>query len=201
MKIYLASKSPRRKELLKQMEVSSEILSIDTPEVVLPNETPTAYSKRVTKEKGDAAWDKITRDHLPLMPVLCADTEVVLDDVILGKPRDAQDAFQMLQRYSGRTHEVITSVGLTFQTYQKIELNKTLVTFSHMTDQDIRHYLMSDNYKDKSGSYGIQSYIGQFISRIEGCFYSVMGLPLHTVRSMLNDLQQDSVWQKSKHES
>ena len=188
MKIYLASKSPRRKELLEQMEVPFEQLLVDTPEIVRPNELPETYSKRITREKLDAAWDKVTQEHLALFPILCADTEVVLDGIILGKPCDENDAFQMIQRYSGQTHEVLTSVGITFHDFQKIEMNKTLVTFSHITDEAIEHYLMSGNYKDKSGGYGIQSYIGQFISRIDGCFYSVMGLPLNTVRELLNDV-------------
>ena len=188
MKIYLASKSPRRRELLQQMEVEFEILVVDTPEIVAPNETPEIYSKRVTQEKMEAAWEKIIQDKLPPMPVLCADTEVILDGIILGKPQNKDEAFQMIKNYAGRTHEVITSVGLKYKTYQKIEMNKTLVTFANMTAPDIEHYLRSDNYKDKAGSYGIQSYIGQFISCIEGCFYSVMGLPLNTVRLMLNDL-------------
>ena len=122
MKLYLASKSPRRRELLEQMEVEFEILPIDTPEVVAPNEASDAYSKRITKEKLDAAWKTIIQDHLPPLPVLCADTEVVLDGVILGKPIDEHDAFQMIQRYAGKTHEVITSVGITFYDYQKIHL-------------------------------------------------------------------------------
>lgn len=188
MKIYLASKSPRRRELLEQMEVEFEILPIDTPEIVAPNETSDTYSKRITKEKLDAAWKTIIQDQLTPMPVLCADTEVVLDGVILGKPVDKHDALQMIKRYAGKTHEVITSVGITFYDYQKIEMNKTFVTFSNITDSQIKHYLSSGNYKDKSGGYGIQSYIGQFISRIDGCFYSVMGLPLNTVREMLDDL-------------
>jgi septum formation protein len=188
MKIYLASKSPRRRELLKQMEVEFEILRIDTPEIVATNETSDFYSKRITKEKLEAAWESIIQGQLPPLPVLCADTEVVLDGVILGKPVDEQDAFDMIKRFTGKTHEVITSVGITYYDYQKIEMNKTLVTFSNITDSEIKHYLTSGNYKDKSGGYGIQSYIGQFISHIDGCFYSVMGLPLNTVKEMLNDL-------------
>ena len=189
MKIYLASKSPRRRELLEQMEVAFEILHIDTPEIVAPNETSDTYSKRITKEKLDAAWKKIIQDQLTPMPALCADTEVVLDGMILGKPVDEHDAFQMIKRFSGKTHEVITSVGITYDDYQRIEMNKTFVTFSNMTDTEIKHYLASGNYKDKSGGYGIQSTIGQFISRINGCFYSVMGLPINTVREMLNDIK------------
>ena len=161
----------------------------NTPEVIAPNETPDMYSMRVTKEKLDAAWATIMQDQLTVMPVLCADTEVVLDDKILGKPRDKQDAFNMLKSYSGRSHQVITSVGVTWFDYQKVVLQKTIVTFANMTDADIYQYLETDNYKDKSGSYGIQSYIGQFIRHIDGCFYSVMGLPLNAVRELLMDLE------------
>ncbi|MFZ4077675.1 MAG: Maf family protein [Legionellaceae bacterium] len=188
MKIYLASQSPRRRELLEQMEVEFEILPMDVPEIVAPGETSEAYSQRITQEKLEAAWSLIQDHHLHPMPVLCADTEVVLDGMILGKPVDEQDAFQMIKRYAGKTHEVITSVGLTFYDYQTIRLNKTFVTFSNITDSEIAHYLKTGNYKGKSGGYGIQSTIGQFISRIDGCFYSVMGLPLNTVREMLDDL-------------
>lgn len=189
MKIYLASKSPRRRELLTQMDVKFDLLLVDTPEIIAPNETPDMYSMRVTKEKLDAAWAKITQDALNVMPVLCADTEVVLDEKILGKPHDKQDAFNMLKSYSGRSHQVITSVGITWFDYQKVVLQKTIVTFSSMSDADINTYLETDNYKDKSGSYGIQSYIGQFIRHIDGCFYSVMGLPLNSVRELLTDLE------------
>ena len=190
MKIYLASKSPRRKELLMQMGVVFDLLLVDTPEIIAPNEPPEMYSMRVTKEKLDAANEKIIRNKLAIMPVLCADTEVVLDGIILGKPQDYQDAFNMLKSYSGRSHQVITSVGVTYFDYQKIVMNKTTVTFAHMSDTEINHYLATGDFKDKSGSYGIQSYIGQFICNIDGCFYSVMGLPLNTVREILLDLEQ-----------
>lgn len=188
MNIYLASKSPRRKELLELMEVSFEILLVDTPEIVKPNETPENYSKRIVLEKLHAARDKIQNEHLNNLPILCADTEVVLNGIILGKPRDEEDAFNTLLQYSGQTHQVITSVGVIYKDFEQIRINTTKVTFAKMNAQDIRHYLSSGNYKDKSGSYGIQSYIGQFISHIEGCFYSVMGLPLNTVREILNEL-------------
>lgn len=186
MKLYLASKSPRRKELLKQMEVSFEVLHVDTPEIVQPNEAPEEYSHRVTKEKLQAAWEKILHEQLPPLPVLCADTEVVLEGTILGKPLDDDDAFNMLKRYCGKTHQVITTVGLRYHNFETFCTNTTLVSFSPMSDASIRYYIASGNYKDKSGGYGIQSYIGQFISRIDGCFYSVMGLPLNTVREMLD---------------
>ena len=197
MKIYLASKSPRRRELLTQMDVVFDLLLVDTPEIIAPDETAERYSMRVTKEKLDAAKAKIIQDKLTVLPVLCADTEVVLDGKILGKPQSSIDAFKMLKSYSGRSHEVITSVGITYFDYQKIVMHKTTVTFADMSDADINHYLATDNYKDKSGSYGIQSYIGQFISHINGCFYSVMGLPLNTVREILNDLTAYSEKEKT----
>lgn len=190
MKIYLASKSPRRKELLTQMGIEFDVLIIDTPEIIAPNESAETYSMRVTKEKLDAAGVQITQDHLISLPILCADTEVILDGKILGKPRNWDDAYTMLKSYSGRTHQVITSVGISYYDYQKIIMQTTHVTFATMTDADINRYLETDNYKDKSGSYGIQSYIGQFISNINGCFYSVMGLPLNAVREILMDLEK-----------
>lgn len=188
-KIYLASKSPRRKELLAQMGVQFEVLLLDTPEKILPNEMPEEYSKRVTQEKMLAAWDKVITDKLTILPVLSADTEVVIDQQILGKPRDYQDAFTMLKSYSGRSHKVITSVGLKYRDFDRVITNTTIVNFANIPDAEIHKYLATDDYKDKSGSYGIQSYIGQFISGINGCFYSVMGLPLNSVREILADLQ------------
>jgi septum formation protein len=188
MKIYLSSKSPRRRELLTQMGVEFELLLLDVPEEIAPNETIEMYSKRVTQEKLSAAWDKIMVNKLPVLPVLCADTEVVVDDDILGKPRDYQDAFTMIKRYSGRSHRVISSVGLKYINFEKIVTNVTTVNFAHIPDEEIHIYLATGDYKDKSGGYGIQSYIGQFISGVNGCFYSVMGLPLNSVRELLVDL-------------
>ena len=190
MKIYLASKSPRRRELLTQMGVPFDLLLVDTPEIIAPNETPTAYSMRVTNEKLLAATTKIKEDHLEALPVLCADTEVVLDGKIIGKPRDRQHAFEILKSLSGKSHDVITSVGIAHNTYQNVVMQKTTVTFANLPDEAINHYLATGNYQDKSGGYGIQSYIGQFISHIDGCFYSVMGLPLNTVRELLQDLEK-----------
>lgn len=188
MKIYLASKSPRRRELLAQMGVDFEVLVLDTPEIISASETPEAYSERIVKEKLAAAWEKIKDENLNIMPVLSADTEVVLDNTILGKPFNYQHAFDMIKSYSGRSHRVITSVGVKYYDYQKIITNITIVTFASLADEDIHRYLETGDYKDKSGAYGIQSYIGQFISKIEGCFYSVMGLPLNTTRELLRQV-------------
>lgn len=179
MKIYLASKSPRRRALLMQMGVEFAVLAIEVPEERASNETAEMYSERITGEKLNVAWDNIIKNKLPTLPVLCADTEVVVDEQTLGKPQDYEHAFAMLKNYSGRSHQVITSVGVRYFTHQKIVLNKTIVYFAPIPDIEIHKYLALGDYKDKAGSYGIQSYIGQFIYKIEGCFYSVMGLPLH----------------------
>lgn len=189
MKIYLASKSPRRKELLAMMEVDFDLLLVDTPEILSPNESPEEYSERVTKEKLHAAFEKVMKEGLPLYPILSADTEVVMVNQILGKPENYQDAFNMIKSYSGSSHKVITSVGIKYLEYERLVMNTTIVSFAMISDEAIHHYLQSGNYKDKSGGYGIQSYIGQFITGIEGCFYSVMGLPLNTVRMLLNDVK------------
>lgn len=190
MKIYLASKSPRRKELLTQMGIEFEVLPIDIPEIIHINESPNSYSKRITIEKLSAAWEKITQENFIIMPILCADTEVVLNNTILGKPNNYGEAFNMLKSYSGKNHKVITTIGLKYTNFEKISTNVTKVYFSEMNDNEIHKYLQSGDYKDKSGSYGIQSYIGQFINKIEGCFYSVMGLPLNAVRELLTEFHK-----------
>lgn len=172
------------------MHVAFEPLPISITEKVHPNESPQAYSTRITQEKLHAAHDKIQADHLIVLPILCADTEVVMKDRIVGKPSDEQDAFNMLRQYSGQSHQVITTVGLRYGDYEDIRTNITWVTFATMKDEDIRAYLACQDYQDKAGAYGIQSFIAQFISRIDGCFYSVMGLPLNTVREMLNQLSK-----------
>ena len=190
MKIYLASKSPRRGELLRQMGVEFERLDSDVVEEIRADETAAEYSARITADKLKAAWDKLIQDKLAVMPVLCADTEVVLDNRILGKPKDYQDAFSMLKSLSGRSHRVITSVGLKHFAFEKVVMNITTVYFASLPEAAIHTYLAMGDYQDKAGSYGIQSYMGQYISNIEGCFYAVMGLPLNTVRELLVDIQR-----------
>ncbi|NBX85297.1 MAG: septum formation protein Maf [Gammaproteobacteria bacterium] len=190
IKIYLASKSPRRRALLEQMNISFDILNMDIPEIQRPHETPEQYSYRITHEKLQSAWDFMQNQKLDYRPILCADTEVILDGKILGKPKDRNDAFSMLKNYANREHLVLTSVGLRTLKGEQILQHRTIVEFDNLSDVDINHYLDSDDYMDKAGAYGIQSSIGQFIKNINGCFYSVMGLPLHLVRTVLNTIVQ-----------
>ncbi len=192
-KVYLASKCPRRQALLQLMEVDFELLIFDVPEDVLENEEPSQYSHRVTHEKMTAGWSIMIQEQRALRPVLSADTEVVHDRRILGKPKDYDDAFAMLKSYSNAQHEVITSVGLKYHHSEKIITTKTTVYFESIPDACIHHYLASGDYVGKAGAYGIQSYMGQFITGISGCFYAVMGLPLNTVRALLLDFENTTI--------
>lgn len=187
--IYLASKSPRRQELLTLMRVPYEVLLIDVPEEVLENEAPQDYSKRVTLDKLHEAWKHLFRNGIEIKPILTADTEVIVDGKIYGKPYDETHAFEMLKSLSGRTHEVITSVGAKYKSFENIIVNRTEVTFADLSEQDIKTYLSCEKYLDKAGAYGIQSSIGKFIKNINGCFFSVMGLPLNDVRELLQQVE------------
>ena len=193
MKIYLASKSPRRQQLLSLMGIDFELLVTEISEVVGYDESAKDYSKRITFEKCQAASNKMYEEDLVVRPILCADTEVIVDNVIYGKPKDYQHAFEMIKTYSGRKHQVITSVGLQYEDFKKIRLVETSVTFAEMSDADIHSYLHFNDYQDKAGAYAIQSYIGQFITGIEGCYYSVIGLPLSAVRELMNELLGSTV--------
>lgn len=183
--IYLASKSPRRQELLALMKVGFTVVRVDVPEIIGLNEDLEEYSRRVTKDKLAAAWKKIREDKLTPYPVLSADTEVIFKDKIIGKPESRMDAFNMLKAYSNTEHIVLTTIALKYNKFEETVSNKTLVTFSKLSDEVINKYLDEEEYIDKAGGYGIQSSIAQYINRIEGCYYSVMGLPLHDVRILL----------------
>lgn len=188
-KIYLASKSPRRRELLTQVGIDFEVLTIDIPEEVAEGENYLAYSQRISHDKAIAAWEYIQQHDLPIYPVLTADTEVVLDNEVLGKPDDDEVAFNMLRKLAGRKHLALTSVTLKYGDFDKTVTSQSWVYFDELSDADIRAYIATGNHRDKSGSYGIQSFAGQFIQKIDGCFYSIMGLPLNTVRNLRRELE------------
>lgn len=189
-KIYLASKSPRRKELLTQIGINFEILAIDIPEEVHANEDYQSYSTRICNEKSLAAWNYIVEHNLEPHPVLTADTEVVLGNEVLGKPINYNDAFKMWKKLAGNKHLVITTITLRYQNFTYTSSAESWVYFDELSDDEIHNYLATGDYKDKSGSYGIQSYAGQFIQKIEGCFYAIMGLPLNQVRKAMQELER-----------
>ena len=192
-KIYLASKSPRRRELLRQIGVDFELLLLrdqsgrvaDVTELVLPGEAAADYVHRVTREKADAAMQTILARHLPLRPVLSADTTVVLDQDILGKPANPAEASDMLHRLSGRTHQVLTSVALRrgediWQVTQRSD-----VTFAALTEEIIRAYCAGAEPYDKAGGYGIQGHAASFIAHMAGSYTGIMGLPLFETAQLL----------------
>jgi len=184
MHIYLASKSPRRRALLEQIGISFELIEAAINESTQSAELPLDYVQRMAKEKAKMGWQQ--SDRALNMPLLAADTSVVLNAVILGKPTDKQDAFAMLTRLSGKTHQVITCVAVHKENDLKIATSITDVTFSHLSQQQIDGYIETGDCFDKAGSYGIQGYAARFIQSISGSYSGVVGLPLFETANLLN---------------
>jgi septum formation protein len=187
-KIVLASKSPRRKKLLEQIGLDFEILVTDADENIIGKPAPEKYAEEIAMRKAAAAIDLLTeKDAL----IIGADTIVVLNDIILGKPKDKDDAFMMLSSLSGNTHTVITAIAvidaLTKDTY--ITHKATAVTFRKLDAEEIWAYIETGSPMDKAGSYGIQDDFGAvFVSEIRGCYYNVVGLPLELLYSHLKSI-------------
>ena len=192
--IYLASRSPRRRELLPQIGIRFEPLLFrdgarrdqDTDESVNPGETPDDYVVRVARLKAHAAWERVVmRRGLRRMPVLTADTTVALAGEIFAKPADRDDAFRMLTLLAGTQHRVLTAVAVCADERVEIALSDSLVTFSPLSEERIRAYVDSGETFDKAGAYGIQGRAGAFVERIEGSYSGVMGLPLFETSGLL----------------
>lgn len=192
-RIYLASQSPRRRELLRQLGVHYEVLllrsdprrDLDVDETPAVGELPADYVQRVSRQKALAGWAALEARMLPAFPVLSADTEVVLGGRIFGKPADAAEAAGMLHELAGREHEVLTAVTVTFEERIETVLNVTRVQVAPLDEERIRGYLLTREYADKAGGYGIQGYAGSFVERIEGSYSGVMGLPLFETAGVL----------------
>ena len=192
--IYLASRSPRRRELLMQMGVKFEPLLFregprqddDTDEAVRPREQPDDYVRRVTRLKAEAAWKRIVmRRGLQRQPVLAADTTVSLGTQILGKPADRPDAERILRLLSGTQHRVATAVAVAFEGRLELSVSDSLVTFAALDEARIAAYVQSGESFDKAGAYGIQGRAGAFVERLEGSYSGVMGLPLFETAELL----------------
>ena len=185
--IYLASRSPRRRELLNQIGVAHEVLtrritaerSPDVNEDPVDGETPREYVMRVCRDKVESGWMRVIQRRLPLRGVLAADTTVCLGDEILGTPTDAAQAEEYLERLSGREHEVLTAVAFKLYERMETELSVTAVRFRDLSHTEIRRYVASGEPMDKAGAYGIQGRAGAFIAEIRGSYSGVMGLPLY----------------------
>jgi septum formation protein len=189
--IYLASQSPRRRQLLELLGVKHELLLPDADEdtesleVVLPGEAPAAYVRRVTHLKLDAALARLKRRGLPDAPVLCSDTTVARGRTIYGKPADERDAARMLRELSGKTHRVLTAVAVGQGRRRREALSESKVTFSAMTTAQVRAYVASGDPMGKAGAYAIQGGAAAYIPHISGSYSGIMGLPMHETAVLL----------------
>jgi septum formation protein len=174
--LVLASQSPRRRQLLEMLGIPVVVSPAHVQEIPLPRETPLAYTRRLARDKARA---------VPGAYVLGADTTVVLGDHLLEKPADREDAVRMLMRLQGRRHEVITAVCLVHDGQEYEAQDTTEVYFKAMDEAYIRAYVATGEADDKAGAYGIQGYGAALVERIEGDFFSVMGLPVRLVLELL----------------
>ena len=182
--IYLASASPRRRELLQQIGVTFKVIRADLDETVGAGEAPLDYVTRLAAAKADAGW--LQAQGLPEAPVLAADTAVILDGKILGKPQDRDDAMRMLGLISGRTHEVLTAVALRTEQGMDVRVSRSSVTFRPITAEEAERYWDTGEPRDKAGAYAIQGYAAVFIEDLKGSYSGVMGLPLFETAQLLD---------------
>jgi septum formation protein len=183
--VYLASASPRRHQLLKQIGVPFQVLNVTIDELVGASENPLAYVARVASAKAGAGFRQSQARGSLARPVLAADTAVVIDGEILGKPIDGEDAQRMLRLLSGRTHEVFTAVVLATQSELAPRLSRSEVTFRAIGAAEARDYWDTGEPRDKAGGYAIQGYGAVFVSGLHGSYSGVMGLPLYETAELL----------------
>lgn len=189
--VYLASQSPRRRQLLEQLGVAYELLlptadeDAEALEAVLPNEAPLSYVRRVTQLKFDAALQRLHVRKLPMAPVLCSDTTVALGRTILGKPLDAVDAERILSTLSGKTHRVLTAVALGTPQARQQAVSISKVTFAPMTPAQIQTYVATGEPMGKAGAYAVQGRAAAYISHLTGSYSGIMGLPMFETAQML----------------
>jgi septum formation protein len=191
--IYLASRSPRRRELLAQIDVRFHLLlfrdrpgeAVDVDESTFGGETAEAYVERMARTKAETGWGRMVQRNLPRAPVLSADTTVALDGKIFGKPADREDAAAMLASLSGRSHEVLTAVALKGDDFLQSVVSRSDVKFKTLTPAEIAAYVESGECDDKAGAYAIQGRAARFIVELRGSYSGVMGLPLYETAQLL----------------
>ena len=187
--VYLASKSPRRQELLRQIDVEFDELLVrqasgrrrDIVEVPRKGEPALEYVKRIARTKASVGWHRMNRRRLPPRPVLAADTEVVVDGAVLGKPDDAASAIAMLECLSGKTHDVLTAVAVRWRAHIVLAVSSSRVSFRELTRDEVERYVATGEPFDKAGGYAIQGLASKFVESVDGCYFNVMGLPLSLV--------------------
>ncbi|MBD1581061.1 Maf family protein [Pseudoalteromonas sp. S16_S37] len=181
--LYLASASPRRKQLLAQLNYDFIQFSVDADETQLNNEPPLQYVERLARLKAESAVAQGYSDR----PVLGSDTVVVIDNIALGKPKDEQDFLNTMRRLSGRTHQVYTAIALADSNHTISTVVCTEVTFKQLSTQEMHQYWLSGEPLDKAGGYGIQGIGGKFITKLSGSYFAVMGLPLYETDQLIKE--------------
>ncbi|MGD8782785.1 MAG: Maf family protein [Thioalkalispiraceae bacterium] len=189
--IYLASQSPRRSELLRQLGVRFAVSVANVDETRQPAESPETYVQRLAVEKAKLSWQSLPKAKR--RPVLGADTTVCLAGEILGKPADKADAISMLKRLSGQRHEVMSGVAIIGEKHS-VCVNVSQVSFRKLTDSEIEEYWKTGEPNDKAGAYAIQGYAAAFISGLQGSYSGVMGLPLFETARLLSE-HNIPIWQ------
>jgi nucleoside triphosphate pyrophosphatase len=186
--VYLASRSPRRRELLGQMTVDFAVIAPDVDESVRPGEKPADYVMRIAMAKAKAGRAMLSAGKNN-KPVLAADTAVIIDEQILGKPVDDGDARNMLKRLSGKTHQVMTAVALASSTQLLTDLSVSEVRFAKLSEAEIDWYIQTGEGRDKAGSYAVQGLGALFIDQIQGSYSGIMGLPIRETGQLLMQLK------------
>ena len=194
--IYLASRSPRRRELLSQIGVRYHLLLFrervgekpDVDESVLEGEAPAAYVERMARAKADTGWRRMLQRNLPPAPVLAADTTVALEGRIYGKPENRAEAEEILAALAGKRHEVLTAVALKNQDWIEVALSTSEVQLKALSKDDIAQYVASGEGDDKAGAYGIQGRAARFVVEIRGSYSGIMGLPLYETGQLIDRL-------------
>ena len=196
MRLYLASRSPRRRELLHQIGIDFDTVvfrdgmraDLETDETPLVNEDPVVYVERIARAKALHGLKVVEERRLPMRPVLSADTTLEFEGEIIGKPTDMADATRILKRLSGQTHRVLTGVAINHLGHVEYLLSTSEVRFRVIDDEEIRHYVMSGEPMDKAGAYGIQGRAGMFVAHLAGSYTGVMGLPVCETGELLKKL-------------
>jgi septum formation protein len=179
-RVILASASPRRRELLALVGIDHEVRPADVDESPLPGESPVAHAERLARAKAHAV-----AEQEPGAVVIAADTIVVVDGDVLGKPRDRRDAHAMLRRLSGRTHTVLTAIAVARESRTESAVESVDVTFRPLSDDEIDAYIATGEPMDKAGAYGIQGYGATIVERVDGDYFSVMGMGLRRLVELL----------------
>ena len=196
--IYLASRSPRRRELLSQVGVRYHLLLFrervgenpDVDESVLAGEAPAAYVERMARAKADAGWRRMLQRNLPPAPVLAADTTVALDGRIFGKPESRANAEEILAALAGKRHEVLTAVAVKNHDRLEVALSTSEVQLKALSKDEIAQYVATGEADDKAGAYGIQGRAARFVIELRGSYSGVMGLPLYETSQLLDKLRE-----------